>query len=225
MDIFYAISLDPAQLHDFSALAVLQVDPDAADSGNVYRLVSLKRKQRLSYVEIVAWAKRVFLNPKFQPDAKFIIDVGGVGRALADMFTAEGIESIPIQLTGGEAESVVDGTYHVSKSLLIGRFLAAWDAARVQVPATASFLPILEAELKAFRGAMSAQGRATFEASQGEHDDLVLALAQAVWYFEKYSPVRIPKLVFSGGDRKPAWRESPPRFVDRSYISPGLGLR
>ena len=225
MDKFYAISLDPAQLHDYSPLAVLQVDPDAADSGNVYRLVSLKRKQRLSYVEIVALAKRVFLNPRFQPDAKFIIDVGGVGRALMDMLTAAGIECIPVQLTGGEAESVIGGTYHASKSLLVGRFLAAWDAARVQVPATASFLPILEAELKAFRGAMSAQGRATFEASQGEHDDLVLALAQAVWYFEAHKPASIPPMVFSGGDKKCGWRESPARYVDRSLISPGLGLR
>lgn len=225
MDKFYAISLDPAQLHDYSPLAVLQVDPDAADSGNVYRLVSLKRKQRLSYVEIVDWAKRVFLNPKFQPDAKFIIDVGGVGRALADMLTAAGVECIPIQLTGGEAESVVDGTYHVSKSLLIGRFLAAWDGGRVQVPATASFLAILEAELKAFRGAMSAQGRATFEATQGEHDDLVMALAQAVWYFEAHKPASFPPLVFGGGNKKCNWRESPARYVDRSLISPGLGYR
>jgi hypothetical protein len=195
MNIIYGVSLDPAQLHDFSALAVVECCQGSGTTGrdNLYRLVSLKRKQRLPYPEIVTWAKKVFLNPKFQARAgvsapRFVIDAGGVGRAVYDMAVAEGINPVAIQLTGGDlAGSYVDGTYHVSKSLLVGTFLMAWDSGRVQVPAKASFLPMLEAELKAFRGSMTAQGRAKFEAEQGEHDDLVMALAQCVWYFEKHN--------------------------------------
>jgi len=208
MDKFYITSLDPAQLHDYSALAVLECMPGAGaeKADNVYRLVSLKRKQKLPYPEIVSWSRRVFLNPKFQQSAgvsppQFVIDAGGVGRALLDMLIAEGLKPIPIQLTGGEAESYVGGTYHVSKSFMVGKFLAAWDAGRVQVPAAASFLPILENELKAFRGAMTAQGRAKFEAEQGEHDDLVMALAQAVWYFERHKQREMPRLIFSGATK------------------------
>jgi hypothetical protein len=210
VDKFYIVSLDPAQLHDYSALAVLECSPTGKD--NVYRLVSLKRKQRLPYPEIVSWSRRVFLNPKFQRGAgisepQFVIDAGGVGRAIHDMLVVERLKPIPIQLTGGEAESYADGTYHVSKSLAVGRFLAAWDAGRVQVPANASFLPILENELKAFRGAMTAQGRAKFEAEAGEHDDLVMALAQAVWYFEKHGPKELPRLTITGGTRAAPWRD------------------
>lgn len=223
MEKFFVISLDPAQLHDHSALAVIECNPGACirpggPDENVYRVVSLKRKQRLPYTEIVSWCKKVFQNPKFQrgegvSEPQFVIDAGGVGRAILDMLTAEGIKATPIQLTGGEAESCVNGTYHVSKSFVIGKFLAAWDASRVQVPATASFLPILETELKAFRGAMTSQGRAKFEAEQGEHDDLVMALAQAVWYFEQHGPWKIPKLVFTA-PRKPggcAWGKTASR--------------
>ncbi len=93
----------------------------------------------------------------------------------------------------------------MSKSFMVGKFLAAWDAGRVQVPATASFLPILENELKAFRGAMTAQGRAKFEAEQGEHDDLVMALAQVVWYFERHRQREMPRLTFIGATKVPSW--------------------
>lgn len=248
MDKFFIVSLDPAQLHDYSALAVLECTPmvpmttphsavaplggtplstggtpaaatttstggtptatpttrsTPGKAENIYRLVSLKRKQKLPYPEIVAWSRRVYLNPKFQRGAgisepRFVIDAGGVGRAILDMLTAEYVKAIPIQLTGGEAESCVGGTYHVSKSFVVGKFLAAWDAGRVQVPSTASFLPILENELRAFRGAMTAQGRAKFEAEQGEHDDLVMALAQAIWYFEQHTPQPTGPLRCSG---------------------------
>lgn len=213
MDKFFIVSLDPAQLHDYSALAVLECTPGTMLGGgqdNVYRVKSLKRKQKLPYPEIVQWSRRVFLNPAFQRAAdisepQFVIDAGGVGRAILDMLTAEHVKCIPIQLTGGEAESCVGGTYHVSKSFLIGKFLAAWDAGRVQVPATASFLPMLQTELEAFRGSMSSQGRARFEAEQGEHDDLVMSLAQAVWYFERHGPKQMPKLAFGGAVKPCAW--------------------
>ena len=39
-------------------------------------------------------------------------------------------------------------------------------------------------ELKEFRGEMTKQGRTKFEAEEGEHDDLVMTVAQAVWYGE-----------------------------------------
>jgi len=182
----YIISLDPAQLHDYSALTVLEVS--RVEKKKVYRLVSLNRKQHLPYTEIVAWAKRVYLNPKFRRDISFlpffVLDVGGVGMALRDMLAAEGVEIIGIQLTGGDSESRMGNICHVSKSHLVGKFLAAWDEGRVLMPSTASFLSPFQKELRAFRGEMSSRGRVRFEAEQGEHDDLVLSVAQAVWWGE-----------------------------------------
>lgn len=195
MSKFYMISLDPAQLHDYSALAVIECTPGENSNSSVYRLVSLKRRQHLPYTEIVSWSKKVFLNPKFRKNAQenvtspaFILDVGGVGKAIQDMLTAEDVKSIGIQLTGGDAVSREDDLYRVSKSFVVGKFLAAWDSVRVLMPSNASFLGIFQNELRAFKGEMSAQGRARFEAEQGEHDDLVMAVAQAVWYGEQYEP-------------------------------------
>jgi len=193
MSKFYIISLDPAQLHDYSALAVLECSK--TDNGNnIYRLVSLNSKQRLPYTEIVAWSKKVCENPKFRLDYPpiFILDVGGVGRAIGDMLNAANVKIMGIQLTGGESVTREGDTWRVSKSFVIGKFLGAWDEGRVLMPSRASFLNLFKRELLAFRGEMSAQGRARFEAGQGEHDDLVMAVAQAIWWAENRPPVAHP---------------------------------
>ncbi len=179
----YIISMDPAQLHDYSALAVLE------KTDTTYRILSLKHKQHLPYTEIVEWAKKVFLNPKFSKDVTsppvFVLDIGGVGMAIKDMMTATKVETVGIQYTGGAAVSREGDNWHVSKSFIVGKFLAAWDEGRVLMPSGASFLDMFQGELRAFRGEMSSQGRAKFEAEQGEHDDLVMAVGQAVWYGEQ----------------------------------------
>lgn len=183
----YIVSMDPAQLHDYSALAVLE------KTDTTYRILSLKHKQHLPYTEIVEWAKKVFLNPKFSKDVTsppvFVLDIGGVGMAIKDMMTAAKVETVGIQYTGGAAVSKEGDNWHVSKSFIVGKFLAAWDEGRVLMPSGASFLDMFQGELRAFRGEMSAQGRAKFEAEQGEHDDLVMAVGQGVWYGEQAGPV------------------------------------
>ena len=205
MSKFYIVSLDPAQLNDYSALAVLEVE------GRIYRIVSLSRKQHVPYTEIVAWAKKVYENPMFREDVAFsptfLIDIGGVGRAIGDMLTAAGVPVTGIQLTGGDAETKEGSTFHVSKSLLVGRFLRAWDEGRVQMPSRASFLGMLQSELRAFRGEMSSQGRVRFEAMQGEHDDLILSVAQAVWWADSRPRPQKP-FVQPRPDYKitPAWK-------------------
>jgi hypothetical protein len=195
---FFIISLDPAQIHDFSALAVLEKDTAA----HTYKIVSLSRRQHQPYTEIVEWANKVYLNPRFREDVAyppvFLLDVGGVGVAIRDMLKAAGVRVTGIQLTGGEAENRTGiATYNVSKSIVVGRFLRAWDEGRVLMPAKASFLNLFHNELRAFKGAMSAVGRVRFEAEQGENDDLVMSVAQAVWWGEvpnqpKPHPVMVP---------------------------------
>lgn len=188
----YIVSMDPAQLHDYSALAVLE------KTDTTYRILSLKHKQHLPYTEIVEWAKKVFLNPKFSKDVTsppvFVLDIGGVGMAIKDMMTAAKVETVGIQYTGGAAVSKEGDNWHVSKSFIVGKFLAAWDESRVLMPSGASFLDMFQGELRAFRGEMSAQGRAKFEAEQGEHDDLATFTAWLALALSSASslPRRIP---------------------------------
>lgn len=74
------------------------------------------------------------------------------------------------------------------------------------MPSTASFWNLFQTELRVFKGVMSAMGRARFEAEQGEHDDLVMAVAQAVWWGES-RPKPQPRLVLPKIDKiAPSWK-------------------
>ena len=71
------------------------------------------------------------------------------------------------------------------KARLIGTFLGAFDAGKVHVNPNMPIWPALEKEMLGYRAEMSAQGRAKFEACEGEHDDMLFSLAMAVWYGEE----------------------------------------
>jgi hypothetical protein len=188
-------------MQDWSAMCVLEVD------GTDYKIVDLKHKQHQPYNEIVAWAKHVYENPRFGGSPVFLIDIGGVGKALQDQLTAEGVKTTGIQLTGSVSSvNRVGPDYHVSKTYMIGKFLAAWDADRVQRNAFARFRNSFDGELKAFRGKMSSMGRAQFEAAQGEHDDQVIAVAMAVWYGEHTKSHAPSSFVFVGELCTPPWK-------------------
>jgi hypothetical protein len=182
------ISLDPAQLRDWSALAVIdmQYRPDEKRFG--YDLIGMNRKQGLRYDLIVDWVARVLKRPEFNPGGQppeFILDATGVGVAVRDMFAAKGVRLKAVTITAGEAYSRAGSTINIGKARLIGSFLGAFDAGKVRVNPNMPIWPALEREMLSFRAEMNAQGRAKFEAEQGEHDDMLFALAMAVWYGEE----------------------------------------
>jgi len=77
----------------------------------------------------------------------------------------------------------------------IGRHLAARSASsrsleggQLKISSALPHAPILLAELQAFRASIGESGHAKFEAAAGVHDDLVLAVALALWRLQ--SPTR-----------------------------------
>ena len=183
----FIISLDPAQLRDWSALAVVDMhyQPDKKRFG--YSLVAMARKQGLPYDQIVDWVARIYHKPEFNADVppELVIDSTGVGVAVRDMLLAKGLRPKAITITAGEAYSQVGSSFHVGKARLIGTFLGAFDGGKVAVNPSMPIWPQLEKEMLAYRAEISAQGRAKFEAEEGEHDDMIFALAQAIWYGEE----------------------------------------
>jgi hypothetical protein len=45
--------------------------------------------------------------------------------------------------------------------------------------------PKLEKEMLGFRAELNAQGNTKFEAEEGENDDMLMSLAQGIWYGEE----------------------------------------
>ncbi len=183
----FIISLDPAQLRDWSAVAVvdMQYRPDTRRFG--YSLIAMARKQGLPYDQIVDWVSRIYHKPEFnqQQPPDLVVDSTGVGVAVVDMLHTRGLRLKAVTITSGESFSQQGSAFHVGKARLIGTFLGAFDGGKVNVNPNMPIWPQLEKEMLSYRAEISAQGRAKFEAEQGENDDMLFALAMAVWYGEE----------------------------------------
>ncbi|MGV8125844.1 MAG: hypothetical protein ACP5PV_01360 [Methanothrix sp.] len=113
----YIISLDPAQLRDWSALSAIEIFREPGEPYNRYRLVSLERKQREPYDRIAGWAKVAFQNPVFREAVTippvFVMD-GTNERTLKDLLRRAGVPARGIVYTGGEGWSREGMDYHAS---------------------------------------------------------------------------------------------------------------
>jgi hypothetical protein len=187
------ISMDPAKLRDWCSICVLDMYPSGENKRFEYNLIAMNRKQGLPYdhpekPSVASWALEVWKNPAFwgnkQPPI-FILDSTGVGVAVTDIMKAKGMSPKAIMITAGNAITREGSTIHVSKARMIGKFIGAFDAGKVHINPGMAIWPKVQRELLAFRAELTAQGNARFEAEEGENDDMVMALAQGVWYGEE----------------------------------------
>lgn len=182
----YILSLDPAQVRDWSAISAINMH--LAGKRFEYDLTAMGRKQGLPYDQIVDWAVETYKNKAFWEGGQpphFILDSTGVGVAVRDMIAVRGVRLKAITITSGESITRAGPLIHVGKARLIGKFLGAFDAGKVRVNPALPMWPKLEREMLAFRAEISAQGRAKFEAEPGENDDMLFSLAQGVWFGEE----------------------------------------
>jgi hypothetical protein len=120
-----------------------------------------------------------------------VLDATGVGRPVVDMLKRRtGIALRAVTITGGERASS-DGPYDwsVPKIDLVTSLEVVLQTRRVECVPDCPLQQDLAAELSTFDFAISERGHASFEARSGSHDDLVLALALAVYWGEKADPV------------------------------------
>ncbi len=130
------------------------------------------------YPGIVAHVGR--LLGKF-PNPELIIDYTGVGRPVFDLFTYAGISPVGVLITGGAVETRYGATCGVPKLTLVSRLQALLHQGQLKIQKELSEAETLVRELQDFRVEFTATGHLTFNARAGKHDDLVLALAIAIW--------------------------------------------
>jgi hypothetical protein len=186
----YIVFLDPAKLHDFSALSVLKVTRDSHEVYNNYRLIALERQRRQPHEATAAWFVKAFKNPMLHRDVTFfpisLIDIGGVGEPTADIIKRMGVKVQGVRYTGSDGYRIEGRTVNVSKSLMVSSFLGTSEGGRFTMLGKASFEGLFKSELKDFRGEISKLGRMKFEAEEGSHDDLVMSVCQGVWFGETF---------------------------------------
>ena len=131
------------------------------------------------YPAIVAHVGR--LLGKLPARSELVIDITGVGKPIFEMFIYSGISPAGVLITAGTSETWDDAVYGVPKLTLVSRLQALLHQGQLKILRELAEAETLVRELQDFRVEYTATGHLTFNARSGKHDDLVLALAIAVW--------------------------------------------
>lgn len=173
----YFISVDLGQQNDYSAISVLELRQDKGFVSHLQRLpLGMAYPAQIEEIKVVYnFVKRIDKNPTL------IVDFGGVGRAVSDMLTKEGLFHIKFQITGGDTPRVDGDNWSVPKKELIGSLLVALQTGKLKIIETLPDSMTLIKELENFKMKVTKSANLTFEAREGTNDDLVLSVAMAVY--------------------------------------------
>ncbi len=198
------IGLDLGQAKDFSALAIIEAvriatttkkpdeKPDCTNTKEEItqlHCVHLERWQlRTSYPAIVADVVRMIngLDPERTSGGKTVlaVDATGVGAPVVDLFKHEKInaELAPIQIVGGANISEEFGMTRVPKRDLVSVVQVGLQNRTLKIAAGLADADTLSRELQNFTVKITDAANDVYGAwREGTHDDLVLAVALALW--------------------------------------------
>jgi hypothetical protein len=201
----FAVGCDLAQANDWTAVSVVERKAGVLDyntewerhcgigarpqvKAEYFDLRHLERVRGVSYMDIVGRLKTLMMTPPLSgdgrtPSGELVVDATGVGRGVCDLISDAGLPFIGVVITGGVETAHAQGNFwHVSKLDLVSRLDGKLHSGALRIAAALKEAPNLAEELKNFRRAVSASGRATFGARATAHDDLVLSCALAIWW-------------------------------------------
>ena len=119
---------------------------------------------------------------RVEPSPDLVCDATGVGLPVVQILEAKGLKPLKVTITsGGEQTRLANRHFHVAKSLLISHLDAAIHTGELRFAEKLLEAPAMKDELANFNRHVGSAGRATYAARTGQHDDLVLAVALAVW--------------------------------------------
>lgn len=185
------IGLDLGQAKDYSAMCVL--DQFGRGSSSSFHCTYLERLPlKSSYPEIV---ETVSIATRRYPITEarsidLVIDATGVGRSVYDQFVRAKLKAhlTGIQITAGNEVTFGNPYTNTPKKELVGAVQTCLQpnlqtgVPRLKFASDVPDLEVLRNEIQNFNAERSETGHASFGAREGEHDDLVLALAIGLWY-------------------------------------------
>jgi hypothetical protein len=192
----YLVGLDLGQSRDFTALTVVRKTlsvvndrPERTEAGQpVYNLLCnhVERFQLgISYPMIVHAVGALLRRPQLDGKPTLILDRTGVGRAVFDLFVQArfpcDLEAVTIT-SGRDVAHTAYQEWSVPKVDLIAATTAALSTGRLKFVKELPHRDTLISELMDYRVTITSSANEVFNAREGKHDDLVLALALPVWY-------------------------------------------
>lgn len=197
-----AVGVDLGQSHDPTSIAVIEergieIAPGAPLSRIDMLRSSIRSQPSIYYLRLLEQAplgesypaqaarlKRILSRQAIaEHSPECWIDYTGVGRAVADIFRQERVPLLKLLTitANGQAGPNGHGGHSVPKLDLVSRLQALMHSGRLRMPETLPLAKAFRRELIDFRVGYTAVGNATFGAREGAHDDLVLAVALAVY--------------------------------------------
>ncbi len=172
----FVSGLDLGQLSDFTALVSLQL---------VDGVFGVRRAHRwilgTPYTEIVKDLKGMY--GRTLKGSTLVVDRTGVGVAVVEMIQSSALDADVSAwcITAGSNVNMQNKT--VPKSDLVAAIHVGLGTDTLRVAPGLKFGEILRKELKTFSSKVTADRNETFAAwREADHDDLVLALALAMWH-------------------------------------------
>jgi len=167
-------------------VAILSLPPEDTRAAS-YHVRHLERSALgTKYPAIVARVQTLLASAPLTLHTPLVIDRTGVGRPVTDLFEGQGVQPYAITITGGD-EVIREGRHtKVPKRELISTLVAVFQTERLKIAAGLAEGPVLVNELTNFKVKVNlATGHDSYEAwRESVHDDLVLAVALAVWHGE-----------------------------------------
>ena len=196
----FVVGLDLGQAQDYTAWVVGQMREAAPDAAT-YDIVHIDRVRGATYPTIVEHTRHLVgalraRDPR--PVVDLVVDYTGVGRAVADLLEDADLR-VPVTLvtiTGGDSVTRGErGEQRIPKRDLAAVVQVCLQGERLRIAADLPLATILTDELVTFRVKISLGGHDSYGAGadwrDGHHDDLVLALALALWHGENRVVPRI----------------------------------
>lgn len=192
-----AVGIDIGKLHDFTTLAVAErrVIPldewEWRNHGHYHQLsethTRLRALKRLplgvDYLEQVAICGDMIARVgQYADEVEVAIDATGVGEPIADMFDRIGVNPTRVYITGeANVKSLGSNKYRVPRLHLISQLEALLHASDLKIAAQITENPNFREELADLQRIVTQSGHVRIEHRSGKHDDLVLAVAIAIW--------------------------------------------
>lgn len=197
------IGLDLGQAKDYTALAIIErLRTGSGGKKEITGLncIHLQRWQlRTSYPAIVSDVVKMInnLDASRSPDGRPIlaIDATGVGAPVVDLFKRERIKAQlkPIQIVAGATISEEDGITRVPKRDLVSTVQVGLQNRTLKIASQLPESDTLSRELQNFSVKITDAANDIYGAwREGQHDDLVLAVALALWCADRPVYVQPP---------------------------------
>ena len=202
----FFLGLDLGQVSDYTALAIIEKvkppTPVASTTGNRKAVAAdersakdrflLRHLERLRlgtpYPDVARHVTDLLKTPELAGKTQCVVDATGVGRPVVDMLREARVKPlVAVTITGGDTATRDGSGYRVPKRDLVSTLQVVLQNDRLKIARDLPLAEVLVREMQNFRVKISlSTGHDSYEAwREGDHDDLVLAVALACWYGAK----------------------------------------